>query len=343
VFDVRSPGEYGHAHIPGAYTLPLFSDEERAVVGTLYKQQGKQKAIKAGLDFFGKRMREMVEEVEKTVKAYQKSNPAYAAGEEALPVIVHCWRGGMRSAGVAWLLDLYGFRVYTLVGGYKAYRKWALAQFEAPYEFRILGGYTGSAKTDILEAMRQEPVTLINLEALAKHKGSAFGAMGQPPQPSQEMFENLLALELNQINGKPCWLEDESQRIGKLTIPHPLWRSMRRSPVFFLDIPFEERLDYIEKTYGGFEQEKYVQAVLRIQKRLGPLETKTTIAYLLENNTREAFRILLAYYDKTYRKSLHNRENLDQLLHSIPCDRTNTHSIIQQLLTCASQVSLASS
>lgn len=343
VFDVRSPGEFQHAHIPGAYSLPLFTDEERAVVGTLYKQQGKQKAVKAGLDYFGTRMRAMLEEVEKTVKAFQKTNPSYAAGDEAMPVIVHCWRGGMRSAGVAWLLDLYGFRVYTLVGGYKAYRKWALSRFEDPYDFRILGGYTGSAKTDILEAMRQEDVNIINLEALAHHKGSAFGAMGQAPQPSQEMFENKLALELYQAGNKACWLEDESQRIGKLTIPHALWRSMRQSPVFFLDIPFEQRLDYIVKTYGGFEQEKYVQAVLRIQKRLGPMETKTTIGLLLENNIREAFRILLAYYDKTYLKSLQNREKLDQLLYTIPCHNSNSHSIIQQLLTCASQVSLASS
>lgn len=328
VFDVRSPGEYNHAHIPGAYSLPLFTDEERAVVGTTYKQQSRQKAIKTGLDYFGPKMRKMVEEVEALCSKLQTAN------QQTTNILVHCWRGGMRSAGVAWLLDLYGFKVYTLVGGYKAYRKWVREQFEKEYSFKIIGGYTGSGKTLVLQQLSQQHAT-INLEALANHKGSAFGAMG--PQPTQEMFENLLANAFNQqqtINNKPqtIWLEDESQRIGNLQIPMPLWNTMRKSPVYFLDIPFEERLDYITEEYSKVEKEKLVNAVIRIQKRLGGLETKNAINYLLEDNHKESFRILLRYYDKWYLKGLYNRENPESLLNKIPCSGVDTLTNTQNLV-----------
>jgi tRNA 2-selenouridine synthase len=227
VLDVRSPGEYTHAHIPGAYSLPLFSDEERKVVGTAYKQQSKQTAIKIGLEYFGVKMKKMVEEAESLVATYlkEKNNPP------VLPVFppgtgggiaVHCWRGGMRSAGVAWLLDLYGFKVYTIIGGYKAYRKWVREQFEQPCKMKVLGGYTGSGKTLVLHAIKRTGYPVIDLEALANHKGSAFGAMGEKPQPSQEMFENLLANELHHYltaqkslpveqGLEAAFIEDESQ------------------------------------------------------------------------------------------------------------------------------------
>ena len=131
VLDVRSPGEFSHAHIPGAYSLPLFSDEERKVVGTAYKQENREKAIKIGLSYFGNKMVSMIEEVEKLIADRKHSNISRS-------VLVHCWRGGMRSAGVAWLLDLYGFTVYTLSGGYKAYRNWVLKQFEGTYNIYVL-------------------------------------------------------------------------------------------------------------------------------------------------------------------------------------------------------------
>ena len=135
VLDVRSPGEYAHAHIPAALNLPLFNDEERKQVGTAYKQQSRETAIKTGLDYFGVKMRKMVEEVEEIVGGGQSAagNQQLIVGEEQTIasklltgncVLLHCWRGGMRSAAVAWLLDLYGYNVFTLAGGYKAYRKW---------------------------------------------------------------------------------------------------------------------------------------------------------------------------------------------------------------------------
>jgi tRNA 2-selenouridine synthase len=340
VLDVRSSGEYTHAHIPDAVSLPLFSDEERAVVGTAYKQQNREKAIKIGLDYFGVKMRPMVEEVEALFAATKKKGPVDGEMQEEKAILVHCWRGGMRSAGVAWLLDLYGFKVYTLVGGYKAYRNWVLQQFDKAYNFSILGGYTGSGKTLVLTELKVKGKPIIDLEGLAHHKGSAFGALGELPQPKQEMFENLLAGALVNYSSsgksRPVFLEDESQRIGNLTIPNPIWLQMRNSPIYFLDIPFEERLNYLTSAYGGFEKEKLINATIRIQKRLGGLETKNAINHLLENNVAECFRILLKYYDKGYTKGLENRENLPALLNKIPCLSVDTKNNTQQVIHAAS-------
>ena len=304
--DVRSPAEFAHAHIPGAHSLPLFSDEERKAVGTAYKQQSRETAIKIGLDHFGVKMRTMVEEAEKICEV-NAANPQPATRKPET-VLVHCWRGGMRSAGVAWLLDLYGFKVYTLAGGYKAYRKHVLAQFEKQYHFNIVGGFTGSGKTLVLGELKAKGHSVIDLEELANHKGSALGGLGAGTQPRQEMFENALAKELEEQADKNIFLEDESQRIGDLQIPIALWQTIRNSPVHFFDIPFEERLNYLTEEYSVQPKERLVNAIMRIQKRLGGLETKNAISFLLENNFKESFRILLRYYDKHYLKGLHQRD-----------------------------------
>jgi tRNA 2-selenouridine synthase len=314
ILDVRSPGEYAHAHIPGAHSFPLFSDEERAVVGTLYKQRSREAAIKAGLDFFGIKMRRMVEDAERIVSANKNSSREKS-------ILVHCWRGGMRSGAVAWLLDLYGFQVFTLRGGYKAFRHWVLDMLDSPGPIRVLGGYTGSGKTDLLHELSRRGEPVIDLEAMASHKGSAFGAIGQPKQPSQEMFENQLATGIHQVRqDKPearIWMEDESQRIGTVNLPQPFWQHFRSQPVLFLDIPFEARLSYLVSTYGTLNRGDLAAAITRIQKRLGGLETKTALMHLVEGDLSSAFRILLQYYDKKYGKSLRERENPDALVHVI--------------------------
>lgn len=387
VLDVRSPGEFKHAHIPGAYSLPLFTDEERKVVGTAYKQQSRQAAIKIGLDYFGGKMRRMVEEVEGIVRkegsrelspedrkserlngeVTDKSGPILnidnfkdkntqtprtsglpdfrtLLSETSAPrtVLVHCWRGGMRSAGVAWLLDLYGFKVYTLVGGYKKFRHWVIEKYSQPNPYKILGGYTGSGKTYVLDALRKAGEPVIDLEGLANHKGSAFGSIGMPEQPTQEMFENLLGLEINRITKtnqsdlskqEPIWLEDESQRIGLVNIPPILWNIMRESQVQFIDIPFEERLKHIVKEYGMLDKQRMMDAIQRIQKRLGPLETKTSLQLLQDGDLEGSFRILLKYYDKWYAKGLNNRERLNELLHVTPCSEVNAEANTQILLS----------
>ena len=338
LIDVRSPGEYNHAHIPGAYSLPLFTDEERKVVGTTYKQESREAAIKVGLDYFGPKMRKMVEEVEQMAKGKgqeSKNNVQLPIGNEQETknqkpeICVYCWRGGMRSAGVAWLLDLYGFKVYTLAGGYKAFRNHVLHSFELPYQFKIIGGYTGSGKTEVLQQLEKQGEKIVDLEAIACHKGSAFGAFNMPKPPTQEMFENLLATKLNEVRNptsdlrlptSDIWLEDESQRIGDLNIPKALWENMRKSPILFLDIDFDKRLNHIVEEYGACDREKLIGCTERISKRLGGLDAKNAIAFLQEGNIKEAFRILLRYYDKFYLKGLHNRENLPALLTTVVCE-----------------------
>lgn len=358
VLDVRSPGEYYHAHIPGAYSLPLFTDEERKIVGTTYKQQSRELAIKTGLDFFGSKMRKMVEEVESLSISHKPSIEMMADDRKPLTgemandqrktniVLVHCWRGGMRSGAVSWLLDIYGFKVYTLAGGYKKFRNYVLDTFKHPFQLKILGGYTGSGKTELLNTLKGRGETVVDLEDLANHKGSAFGSIGLSKQPGQEMFENLLGC---QLRGVACpantntptpdnrhlttsiWLEDESQRIGQIHIPKDLWSTMRQSTLYFLDIPFEERLQHIVQEYGQLDKEKLIEAITRISQKLGNLNAKMSILLLKEGKIAESFEILLKYYDKFYFKSLHNREDTNSLLQTITCKSVTPENASQLL------------
>ena len=329
ILDVRSPGEYGHAHIPSATSFPLFTDEERKIVGTTYKQKSREDAIRTGLDFFSPKMKKMVEDVEEMLGRPDSTSAV------KLEVFIYCWRGGMRSAAIAWLLDLYGFQVYTLARGYKAFRNHVLETFEQPVELKVLGGYTGSGKTEVLNELAKHGEIVIDLEKLASHKGSAFGSFKMPPQPSQEMFENLLSVELNEkvlspgLSTGTLWLEDESQRIGDLNLPNTLWEVMRKSPIVFLEIPFEERLNHIVEEYGECEKEKLIDSTRRISQRLGGLDAKITMELLEEGNVREAFSILLRYYDKRYLKGLHNRENISTLLTKIHCDAVTPKNALQ--------------
>ena len=327
LIDVRSPDEYNHAHIPYAISIPLFTNEERKIVGTAYKQESREKAIKIGLDYFGSKTVNIIELVEKI--SFQKKI-------KSKEVCIYCWRGGMRSAAIAWLLDLYGFNVCLLIGGYKTYRHWVLEQFEKKYDLQIIGGYTGSNKTGILNELKIAKEKTIDLEALANHKGSAFGNLELHAQPSQEMFENILATELNkQTVSKPgiIWIEDEGQRIGNINIPFSFFKTMREQPVLFLSIPLEARLQHIVNDYSKHSKEKIINAIIRIKKKLGGLETKNAISYLLDDDIKACFLLLLKYYDKLYLKGTFNRENADQKIKHLEFDsvnaKLNSEKIIQ--------------
>ena len=345
VIDVRSPSEYNHGHIIGSKNIPLFTDEERKIVGTAYKQESREQAIKIGLDFFGPKMKKIIEEVEGLMTNKQRAKSK--DGDCQLPIVncifLYCWRGGMRSAAIAWLLNLYGVKISVLAGGYKAYRNYVLETFSLPFSLKIVAGFTGSGKTEILHELEKRGEEIIDLEKLASHKGSAFGNINMPVQPTQEMFENLLAQDLrlksmrqrqssicnlqsaikdsdllHSTHHLPLWLEDESQRIGLINIPPAFWQQIRQAPVYFFDIPFEDRLKHIIEEYGDHNKKLLADSITRISKKLGGLETKNALNYLEEGNISACFSILLKYYDKHYLKGLHNRDNLSSLLQKLP-------------------------
>jgi tRNA 2-selenouridine synthase len=295
LIDVRSPAEFLNGHIPGAYNIPLFTNEERALIGTRYKKSGKDFAIELGLEIVGPKMIEYVRQAKKI--AIEKT------------LIMHCWRGGMRSASMAWLFETIGLKVYLLEGGYKNYRHFNRAILGDAKKIIILSGYTGSGKTDILKALQQKGEQIIDLEGLAHHKGSAFGAIGQEPQPSNEQFENNLTFEWSKLDlNKRIWIEDESITMGKNGIPDTLFNTMRKAPVIRIEIPQPVRAQRLVNEYACFGSAMLEKAIHRIATRLGPQNTKASLDALATNDFSEVARLTLSYYDKAYLKGLSKRE-----------------------------------
>ena len=194
-------------------------------------------------------------------------------------------------------------------------------------------GFTKHNQTKILHALKNKKQSIIDLEALAHHKGSAFGALGQAPQPSQEHFENKLAESLwNSVQEDSIWIEDESQRIGTVIVPTELFKQMRASTCYFLEIPFEERLNFIVEAYGSLELQGLQAATIRIQKRLGGLETKNTLQFLEEKNIKAAFDILLKYYDRWYAKFSQATTQPKLSVQKIGCEKVDAEENAQILI-----------
>jgi tRNA 2-selenouridine synthase len=295
LIDVRTPAEYTQGHIPGAFNVPLFTNEERVTVGTTYKQAGREEAIILGFDLTGNKWSGFIQ---------QALNIA-----PVKKIAVHCWRGGMRSGAMAWALDLYGFEVYLIQGGYKSYRGWALNQFTDTFNLAVIGGMTGSNKTQILHELKTCHEQVLDLEDLAQHQGSSYGTMNRMVQPTQEQFENDFAFQLSKFNPeKPIWVEDESLTIGKRCIPHPFFNQMRNSILIKLVVPLEQRIDKLTKEYGVLDKDFLIECTERIRKRLGPEQTKQAIQAIKEDRMADFIRLVLFYYDKTYLAGLNKRD-----------------------------------
>jgi tRNA 2-selenouridine synthase len=321
IIDARSPIEFNYAHIPSAINIPIFNNDERAIIGTAYKQQSREKAIALGLKFFGNQMQ------------YYLSQINNAANTNGLKIIyLHCARGGMRSEALSHLFSSYGYTVKRLIGGYKSYRNWVLQQFEKDYNFKIIGGRTGSGKTDVLHELLQLNAAVIDLEGIANHKGSAFGSINMPPQPKQEMWENKLAKALFLNRNELIFIEDESQRIGNLQIPNSLWKCIREKQLLYLDVPLTIRHTNIIKDYGHLNLEELINAVQRISKKLGGLDTKNIIQCLHEKNIELAFGLLLTYYDKQYDKATNARENIKTIKKQIALGNFEIKNMAQAIL-----------
>ncbi len=289
VIDVRSPSEYAKGHWPGSINCPLFSDAERAEVGTTYKQSGRREAVQLGLALTGPKLSALASALERM-------------GGDG-PLKIYCWRGGMRSASIAWLADLLDLEPLILEGGYKAYRRWVLEQFERPWPLTLLGGRTGTGKTDLLLALRQRGVAVVDLEGLANHRGSSFGGLGRPPQPSTEHYENLLAEDLDRLRQRAAtsiWLEAESVQVGCCRIPNALFRQMKQAPVVEIRRELEERVQQLVAVYGPQGGDALAAATDRISRRLGPQRTKQALEAIAAEDWATACRATLDYYDRCY-------------------------------------------
>lgn len=301
LIDLRSPAEFAQGHIPGATNLPLFNNDERAEIGTLYKQQGRQAAVLHGLALVGPRMVSLGTALLAALAEHRTASSAAAQPHNAPCLRLHCWRGGMRSGSVAWLAGQLDLPVLLLGGGYKAYRHWVLELFERPWPLRLLGGRTGCGKTDLLLALRQRGVAVLDLEGRAHHRGSSFGALGLPPQPSSEHYENLLAADLASLQGADeIWLEAESSQVGRCRIPAGLWRQMKEAPALEIQRPLEQRVSQLVAIYGLQDPAGLAEATQRIAKRLGPQRTALALEAIAAADWASACRQMLDYYDRCY-------------------------------------------
>lgn len=322
VLDVRSPAEYNRGHIPGAVNLPLFSNEERSVVGTLYLQKGSKEAMMKGLELVGPRMKEFVEE----------ASGLTPEGELAL----YCWRGGMRSNSMAWLFNTSGMKSHTLEGGYKAWRTHIHEFFGQPIpNLIVIGGMTGTGKTEILEEIEKGGGQIIHLERLARHKGSVFGHLGMPSQPSTEQFENELYACLSSLNtGMPVFIEDESLAIGQVFIPKSFYARMSSARFINVVVPFNERVKRLVNSYAGGETDLLLAALHRIERRLGSEHSNRARKFILDQYMEKAVEIVLEYYDKVYTRSMgmHNRAEINNIFVRDENPREIAKGILEKLI-----------
>jgi len=240
VIDVRSPAEFADDHIEGAINLPSLSDEERVIVGTLYKQTSAFEARKTGAAMMS---RNIARHLDTTLK----DQPA------GFRPLIHCWRGGQRSRAFALVLSEVGWTTHLLEGGYKAYRRDILDRLnDVPprLKLQIIAGRTGSGKTALLQHLAANGGQILDLEDLAAHRGSLLGQIPGCPQPSQRLFESRLVNALLRLApDQPIFVESESSRIGNLQIPPALWRQMTTAPLISLDIPVTARAAYLVSVY----------------------------------------------------------------------------------------------
>ena len=307
IIDVRSPGEFSQGHWPNAINIPLFSDSERELIGKSYKKESRLKAILNGLKITIPNVRKLLEIIQETIKKEEK-------GSKSLRI--YCWRGGMRSNTFAWLARTIGINTYLLKGGYKNYRKWVLNQFEADLPIRLLGGKTGTRKTDLLNCIKNEKIYVIDLEGIANHRGSSFGSLGMKLQPSTQQFENILAESLDEFqlsNAVEIWLEAESSNLGKCRIPKSLYTKMKEAPILEIIKTKNERIENLVNVYSQNSQEELLEAVERIRKRLGPQRTKEALDAIKNKEWSKACNAMLDYYDKCYEYELEKSKNINSI------------------------------
>ena len=293
VVDVRSPQEYHRGHIPGSINLPLLTNDERAAVGTAYVQVGRERAIELGMEFVAPRLSEFV-------------NSARKLSDK--PIVMYCARGGMRSATLAWFLETVGYSVTTITRGYKAYRSMVLSDLESTWPFVVIGGYTGSGKTQVLHELRKRGKQVLDLEGLCNHRGSAFGALQMQPQPRSEHAMNLIHQALCAMDvTQPIYVEDESQHIGSVWLHEPFFRHLRQSPLTIINVPRSERAKHLADIYGSATNQELIGSFLKIRKPLGGDRLKEALDALATGDIVAAATIALDHYDRAYEFGMSKR------------------------------------
>ena len=316
VVDVRSEGEFAEGHIRSAINIPILNNSERVAVGTDYKQKGQAEAIRTGFRLVGPRLLDIIDQA----KAVTEKNE----------MIVHCWRGGMRSGNFCQFVGMAGMKTHQLKGGYKAYRQEALQSFKTPFKFVVLAGSTGSGKTEVLQTLAANGEQVIDLEQLASHKGSVFGGLMQKPQPTTEQFQNDLFEKILTLNpGKRVWIEDESVAVGKIFLPLDFWQTMGRSPVVALSVEKDIRIKRLVNEYGAADKNEFLEAMTGITKKLGGQHFKAAKEKLLENDMAAVMDILLTYYDKAYRNGLEKKKN--RITANVVWNGTDKNKLVNEL------------
>jgi tRNA 2-selenouridine synthase len=298
LIDVRSPGEYYKGHMPNSINIPLFDNDERSIIGTIYKKDGRKKAVTEGLRFFEKKMEFLLDNLFMNIDSYKNISEK---NNKELFIRIYCSRGGMRSQCIAWLLDKFKLNTVTLNGGYKIYRRWVLDSFSKKLNIVVIGGKTGTGKTRLLSLLEKFKYQTIDLEGFACHRGSTFGGLGMKEQPSNEQFENIISEKLNSFKcSNNIFVEAESANIGKCKIPHEFFNQMKNSRRIEILRSESNRLDELINTYSVFEKEELKESVLRIKKRLGPQRTKIALDSINNEKWEIVCRSVLDYYDKCY-------------------------------------------
>lgn len=321
VIDVRSEGEFESGHIKGATNIPILNNAERVAVGTDYKQKGQLEAIKTGFRLVGPRIIDLVESAEKI-----------AVDREML---VHCWRGGMRSGNFCHFVGMAKIRTHQLKGGYKAYRHLALDSFKKPFQFIVIGGSTGSGKSELLRALKQNGEQIIDLEQLASHKGSVFGGLTLPPQPTTEQFQNNLFEEILKLDlTKRVWIEDESIAVGKIFLPEDLWRRMGMSPIVEISVSKEDRLRRLVNEYGNADRENFLAAMEKVTKKLGGQNFNAAKEKFMTGDMKSTIDLLLQfYYDKAYAMGLSKKQH--RIIKRLDWDGVAPEDVLSELRATA--------
>ena len=296
--DVRSPSEFSETTIPGAINVPIFDDEERALVGTLYKQLNKKVARRKGIELVAPKIPQLLQAVEA------------ARDPDGPPAIIFCWRGGLRSLAVTSFLNLAGIPARQLKGGHKVFRQSVSRYFEQQDWPRVLvlRGLTGVGKTQLLQKLAEENYPVVDLEGLANHRGSAFGALGLEPQPGQKMFEALLWDRLDQLRDSDYLLtEGESLHIGRLVVPKRFHMAMQVEPSLWIDASLDYRVQVILEDYPALDdlREAFEAPILALKERLGK-KAVAEMLELLKNGAWEQLvrELMVRYYDPLYMHTL---------------------------------------